>query len=977
MTAVTDAPASKPLRYRTIRGKNVPASRRPVEPTQTELTSTSSSDSVSTPHSRTSAGTTNSSSNGSGKSDLPSRRPASRSTSESVCGGDGPLVSAKGCQYDANNAHGAMNWNMADAVQQVQSSQRHYQQQALIAATTASPFSDCLQKRPPPLRPTRLDTSMPAHSPAQRSPYALSPVAGDAAHLVAPILVPLPSARARGGALDADEVARRDAEADRLLAEQKRKDLERLERELANHQSASANLPPKSPSREKFSFLTLRRGLSSSAPPTPTTLPQSSPEQPPSIPVSPISPAGEYYRPATSYTNSRTHTGSEHPPTTSPASAVSPMDVSSSAPGHGADRPIIIRCQQFTATVNFTPKTTAADMLHAAADLLPRHIDFTGCALIESYTRLSLERRLRQYERIRDIHTSWDSSSDNFFSILLSEPSAVALTGNGTSPREIKSLTLKSGSSAGLTDTLASTSVGRYGIASDLELSAVSCSRTTPPPGFTYLSIYHSQKPGRWNKRFVTLVPETGQLIISKKADKSRAGSLSVEAKRNAKNSADGDVQSLCHLSDYDIYTPTKTQLRKHLRPPKSHCFAIKSQQRTTVFLNTDNYVHFISTDDPDVAQLFYSRVFAWRSWYLVNRQLALPRTKNATASPPKQTPSVPPSSSGTLRNNFPQRTLSRRSADDTPQHDSARISTAGSLFGTIGDLDLTLTINRTGQSKPSAASSGPVDRTLSLRAAAEPPSTFAPGGLLGVGYDKLKRAEIANNNTSDGQHRHQPKENVTAAAAAAAASSSVPSASNRLARQRSKSVRGTAATSVSRTGPSSDDDIPLGLQFPQYAQLAEKRSEREVGLSRCQSVGRSAAKAVAAQAPAMPPKVPAIPAPLIDLTPKFQEAPQWSKEGKGHGVRAPAGTTHLVDLATDWNSHLPGNGSRTAGGAILPPSNSNLFRRDQASNVSANQNLPGSSSKRSQTMTASSAAAAAAFSRTRSLAHHARPPHV
>ena len=29
---------------------------------------------------------------------------------------------------------------------------------------------------------------------------------------------------------------------------------------------------------------------------------------------------------------------------------------------------------------------------------------------------------------------------------------------------------------------------------------------------------------------------------------------------------------------------------------------------------------------------------------------------------------------------------------------------------------------------------------------------------------------------------------------------------------------------------------------------------------------------------------------PLVDLTPKFVEAPQWSREGKGHGVAAPRG---------------------------------------------------------------------------------------
>lgn len=37
---------------------------------------------------------------------------------------------------------------------------------------------------------------------------------------------------------------------------------------------------------------------------------------------------------------------------------------------------------------------------------------------------------------------------------------------------------------------------------------------------------------------------------------------------------------------------------------------------------------------------------------------------------------------------------------------------------------------------------------------------------------------------------------------------------------------------------------------------------------------------------------------PLVDLTPKFVEAPQWSREGKGHGVAAPLGVP-LVEAAT------------------------------------------------------------------------------
>ncbi|KAH8159725.1 hypothetical protein CIB48_g8516 [Xylaria polymorpha] len=42
---------------------------------------------------------------------------------------------------------------------------------------------------------------------------------------------------------------------------------------------------------------------------------------------------------------------------------------------------------------------------------------------------------------------------------------------------------------------------------------------------------------------------------------------------------------------------------------------------------------------------------------------------------------------------------------------------------------------------------------------------------------------------------------------------------------------------------------------------------------------------------------------PLVDLTPTFQEPPQWSKDKKGHGVKPPEGHGHLVDLISAGNA--------------------------------------------------------------------------
>lgn len=362
MPAATDPPPPlKPSRYRTIRGKNVPESRRFVEPTATPNGAGVQTAALTNSISTNSNGTATSSGSGSrsGYSDLSSRQPTPAAPSVAVFHNNDvprpPLPALASGNGNGAGLNGSQ--NMADAVRHAPPAplgpQQQYQQQqqqlsgstATISAASSSP-AERPRHRSPPLRPTRLDTTPPASAPAPAS---------------APILVPLPSARARGmvsGAdqhemllaggitLDADEVARRDAEAERLLAEQKRKDLERLERELENHQSAASNLPPKSPSREKFSFLSRRRGLSSAAPPTPTATTFTTSTEP--LPTSPISPNGaSSSRPTTSYTSSRAHSGSEPPlplsaaTTATTASSITfpqQMDVPSSAPGSGANR---------------------------------------------------------------------------------------------------------------------------------------------------------------------------------------------------------------------------------------------------------------------------------------------------------------------------------------------------------------------------------------------------------------------------------------------------------------------------------------------------------------------------------------------------------------------------------------------------------------------------------------------------------------
>ncbi|RYP12673.1 hypothetical protein DL767_011208 [Monosporascus sp. MG133] len=349
----------------------------------------------------------------------------------------------------------------------------------------------------------------------------------------------------------AEDVARLQAETNRILAEQKRKDLERLEVQLAKSQQAAAQThKQRSPVIEKFALLTKGRKHKNDL--SPGWPPMSSASRS----VSKFS-----YQTVNNEPIRAAPTGIEIggkgivPQTDAPASAI-----------NSGDRNVAVRCRDQIIYLDVTPETTAEDILSQTSKRLAYDLGMSSssCFVLESYTSLGLERRIRRYERIRDVVNSWDQGSHNCLIVAVSE-----------SDEDDR----------------------------DLDISSVPGS-DVPPPGFQ-LYMYHSNRPGKWSKRWITLL-DNGQIFCAKKP--------------NA-NTGDKDATSLCRLSDYDIYTPTESQMRRHLKPPKKYCFAVKSQQKTTVFVNTENYVQLFSAEDPDVATQFRERVHRWRSWYLVDRR--------------------------------------------------------------------------------------------------------------------------------------------------------------------------------------------------------------------------------------------------------------------------------------------------------------------------------------------------------------------
>lgn len=207
----------------------------------------------------------------------------------------------------------------------------------------------------------------------------------------------------------------------------------------------------------------------------------------------------------------------------------------------------------------FDPMTTASDLLQSAANCFSEQIDPKSFVLMEMFNKVGVQRPLRRYERIRDIMNSWDDDFQN---------SLIAMRA------------IDSGADPAL-------------------LHVANVPRQKPES--QSFGLHYSQKVGKWDRRFIT-IRRDGQVV----------------ARKNW-NSAEKDAVNVCHLSDFDVYTPTLRQTSKKIRPPKRLCFAVKSQQKSSMFETTTDYVHFFCTDEKDTAIAFYSAVQNWRSWYLVN----------------------------------------------------------------------------------------------------------------------------------------------------------------------------------------------------------------------------------------------------------------------------------------------------------------------------------------------------------------------
>lgn len=207
-----------------------------------------------------------------------------------------------------------------------------------------------------------------------------------------------------------------------------------------------------------------------------------------------------------------------------------------------------------------TPTTTPLDLIKTAATILTEPIDVRTAVMQELFIKVSIVRPLRNYEYVRDVMNSWDADNQNDLTIIDSELD---------------------------------------GIDQD-DLLAYKVPETRPEGMSCF--IQYSSKPGKWTKKYLTLRPD-GQLVMAKNEK--------VKEK---------DQENILTMTDYDIYTVTQQKLAK-VKPPKKICFAVKSLQKSNIFADESQYVHFFCTNDRGTATLFYKALQRWRSWYLKHQK--------------------------------------------------------------------------------------------------------------------------------------------------------------------------------------------------------------------------------------------------------------------------------------------------------------------------------------------------------------------
>ena len=455
---------------------------------------------------------------------------------------------------------------------------------------------------------------------------------------------------------------------------------------------------------------------------------------------------------------------------------------------NAGERKVKVKWNGSSIMLPITPSSRTVDLIQSAANKLSEDIDPKITVMLESFKQLGLERPLRRYEHIRDVLNSWDHDTQN---TLLIVPST-----NG-------------------------------GIDEELDAEKVPLQ---PPPGESAY-MYYSQKPGSWDKRWISLKAD-GQVTIAKNDH--------------------GEAKNICHLSDFDIYIPTLRQMEKKLKPPRKSCFAIKSQQKSSIFLSTANFVHFFSTKDRDLAARWYKAVQEWRSWhllYIMGKGEQIPKAEKDLKSNtlPNQVnhQNLPSTESRQLQ---PKTTKPLPAVDQSPQRDVVNPQPSNL---------------RTSPAKPALDSNGLRARSKSHRTNAGPPISF-PKYLI-----KDPETPALPNPQPHGPPPYPPQ------------------------------------TTLPLVGPNQDPFASTGLLGRSYTQRRNPPSQQPTTLPpTLTSTLTNHPPPISRFTPKDPtpltrsPSKRTKPVPLVDLTPQYQPPPQHVRKGRGvQPEKLPPGG--LIDIAT------------------------------------------------------------------------------
>ncbi|KPM36375.1 hypothetical protein AK830_g10192 [Neonectria ditissima] len=700
----------------------------------------------------------------------------------------------------------------------------------------------------------------------------------------------------------AAEVARLEAETDRIIAEQKKRDAARVRAHLAS--------PP--PRLTKYLLLDklpfLSRGRRSNATTSQTGTPSPKASTVFSLEYSRASSLEDSLSSDNMSFIQQGGKGTFDAPTSASngGERVSLGVASSSSASNTHVQRVTVRCLSSTINLPITPDTSPVDVLYSTANLTSHDINPKTSVIVECYVDLGLERRLRRYERIRDVMNSWDRDQQNSLLVLTTD-----ISENNA----------------------------------DLDIDSVA--RTpNPPPGFT-LQLYHSSRPGKWNKRWVTLL-ESGQMFASKKPDA---------------KASDKDSTVLCHLSDFDIYTPRESEVKRHLKAPRRFCYAVKSQQKTVVFPNGENFVHFFCAEDAQLAQRFREHVQGWRSWYLVTKQVDFEKKSEPKPKPyervvPDKPPRISHRSCPTNNNN--KGNVPKSISTVTNGSHRLKVSVDESPY-TIGDFQPLIDLNRFDkpiedfgkdfeavpppQPKPvhrsKTVSQKPKLLTQQIPSTpftAQDEGAFSAGGLLGKGYEeKRQMAEFAERNERISGSSHIPSDS---------AFTDGPSLLN---------------TIHSPVSPPREKKPEVRPWLPSASEHSAARSRSKSGHSSQRAHLPASLDNIAK--PPVPVTAPAIvkskshpqPQPLVNLTNSFPEPPHW-RESKGHGHKAPTTNGPLINFATggpaDANPIGPGlirsstrgsnaNKPLLSGSATLSSSSGSQISRARSRSIVAAQSQP------------------------------------